>query len=313
MLSAALREAPGAYDALRLLGAVNLSLHRFRDALDAGQRARDLRPDDAWNYGVMGDAHLELGVYDEAFAAFERMMQLRPNAAAFSRVAYARELTGDLDGALVAMQAAFTASPVSDPEAQAWYATQVGELHLRMNHLDEADREFKRAVFLYPSYPLARVGRGKVLVARGDREGALALYADQLARTPTLDLAARIGDLHHEAGRMAEAEHYYQLAEDLAGPAPALTEATLALFLADHDRKLSDAVAIAERIAQSRHDIATEHALAWAYFKAGRVREAAAAMGRATRTGSRDALLLAHAAQIAESDARLSAVTFRRR
>ena len=84
VLSAALREAPGSYDALRLLGAVNLSLHRFRDALDAGQRARDLRPDDAWNYGVMGDAHLELGEYDEAFAAFERMMALRPNAAAFS-------------------------------------------------------------------------------------------------------------------------------------------------------------------------------------------------------------------------------------
>ena len=45
----------------------HLSQHRFREALEIGRRARDLRPDDAWNYGVIGDASIELGEYEDAF------------------------------------------------------------------------------------------------------------------------------------------------------------------------------------------------------------------------------------------------------
>jgi len=298
VLENALKEAPGSYDALRLLGAVDLSLHRFRDAFDVGRRARDMRPGDAWNYGVMGDALLELGDYDQAFENFDRMMQLRPGPGAYARVAYARELTGELAGAASAMEMAYTASSSRDPEAQAWYSTQLGELELKRGRTAEASRQFRRALFTFPEYPLAVVGAGKVKLAEGDAAGALALYLDQFGRTPTLDLAWRIGDLHAAAGRADQAEHYYQLAEDVAGPPAAQTEAALALFLADHDRKLDLAIDIAQRVAATRHDIATEHALAWAYYKAGRRSEAASTMTRALRTGWRDPDLLAHAAVV---------------
>jgi len=164
--------------------------------------------------------------------------------------------------------------------------------------LDDADREFRRAVFLFPNYPLAVTGQGKVQAARGDRNGALAMYLEQLKRTPTLDLAARIGDLYAARGDAAQSEHYYQLAEDLAGPAVAQIEANLALYLADHDRKLRDAVAIAEAVAATRHDIFTEDALAWAYYKVGRIDDAYAASQRALRTGTHDEAMLARAAQI---------------
>jgi hypothetical protein len=95
-------------------------------------------------------------------------------------------------------------------------------------------------------------------VARGDRDGALTMYLDQLKRTPTLDLAARIGDLYTGGGDGATAERYYQLAEDLAGPAVVQTEPALALFLLEHDRKLDDATKIAKAVASMRHDIFTE-------------------------------------------------------
>jgi len=298
VLNAALKEHPGQYDVLRMLGAIDLSQHRFRDALEIARRSRDQRPDDAWNYGVMGDAQLELGEYAAAFEAFDKMMALRPNAAAYARVAYARELQGDLDGALAAMQLAAKATAPNDPEAQAWYAAQTGELYLKLRQLNAADREFRRAVFLFPDYPLAMIGQGKVRIARGDREGALAIYIEQLKRTPTLDLAARIGDLYASRGNAEQAEHYYQLAEDLAGPGVVQTEANLALYLADHDRKVSDAVTIAEAVAANRHDIFTEDALAWAYYKAGRFRDAYAASQRALRTGTRDEALLARADRI---------------
>jgi tetratricopeptide (TPR) repeat protein len=298
LLEQALRPNPGSYDVLRLLGAVDLSLHKFRDARTVAMRARDMRPDDAWNYGVAGDAALELGDYDEAFAAFDRMMQLRPGPTAYARVSYAREICGDLPGALAAMQMASAATPPQDPEAQAWYATQVGELQLKRGNPGAAEREFRRALFTYAHYPLAEVGAGKAKLAQGDTSGALTIWLDQMRRTPTLDIAARIGDVYRTMGRGEDAEHYYGLAEDLAGPAQSQTEALLALFLADHNRKLSEAVALAERIAGMRDDIVTDHALAWAYFKAGRVKDAAKVMDRALRTGSRDAVLLSHAAAI---------------
>src|SRR5205823_8456966 len=84
VLKAVLEETPAQYDALRMLGAIELSQHRFRDALEAARRARDLRPEDAWNYGVMGDALIELGEYDKAFEAFDTMVTMRPSAAARS-------------------------------------------------------------------------------------------------------------------------------------------------------------------------------------------------------------------------------------
>ena len=292
------KENPGFYDALRMLGAIHLSQHRFREALQFGRRARDLRPSDAWNYGIIADALIELGEYDQAFEAIDTMVAMRPSAAAYARVAYARELRGDLEGALRAMQMAAEATTPHDPEAQAWYSSQVGELYLQMGKTDDAEHEYHRATAIFPNYPSAIVGQGKVKAARGDREGALALYLDQLKRTPTLDLAARIGDLYAQAGDSAQAEHYYQLAEDVAGPALAQTEAHLALFLADRDRKLSDAVKIAEAVATTRHDLFTEDALAWAYYKAGRLEEARVASQRALRTGTRDATILSHAAQI---------------
>ena len=301
VLAAVLKKNPGQYDALRLLGAIHLSQHRFRDALEVGRRARDQRPDDAWNYGVIGDALIELGEYDRAFEAFDRMMSLRPSAAAYARVAYARELRGNPDGALEAMRLAAGSAAPQDPEAQAWYATQLAELHLKNGRLVEADREYRRAVFLYPYYPLAMVGLGRVKVERGDSDTALEIYLDQLKRTPTLDLAARIGDLYAGRGDAARAEHYFQLAEELAGPGVAQTEAALALFLANHDRKLADAVSIAEAVAARRQDIFTEDALAWSYFKAGRIEEAHSASQRATRTGSRDPRIVAHAAAILEA------------
>ena len=159
--------AESSYEAQRMLGAVLASRHRFREAIVAAEQARALEPADAWNDGVIGDAHLELGDYDAAFTAFDAMMRKRPSAAAYGRAAYARELQGDLDGALRLMQMARDATSAHDPESQAWHQAQLGDLHYQIGRLDAAEREYRHAAFTFADHPLALAGLARVDAARG--------------------------------------------------------------------------------------------------------------------------------------------------
>jgi len=285
------------YDANRLLGAVYLSQHRFREAIAVAEQSRNARPNDPINYGVIGDGHLELGEYDQAFDAFDRMVTSRPSAAAYARVAYARELQGNLRGATEAMKLAADATAADDAESLAWHRSQIGDLYLRLGKVRDAEAEYTAASHAFPGHPFAVMGYAKVLVARGDLTGALTLLRTLQRTAPTPDLAARIGDLYTQLGRNADAEREYTLAEAgwrVDAPEPK----NLARFLADHDRKIDEAVTIAETAAASRHDIFTNDALAWAYYKAGRIEEARGAIAQALRTGTKDADILAHAAAI---------------
>jgi tetratricopeptide (TPR) repeat protein len=309
VLKGVLREAPQDYEAQRMLGTVYLSQHRFRDAIDAASRAQAMRPADAWNYAVMGDGQLELGEYDEAFESFQKMMELRPSAAAYARAAYSFELRGDLPRALKTMMMAAEATSAHDPEAQAWHYAQLGHLHFQMGNLRAARREYERAAFTFPDHPYALGGMAKVKAAEGDYLGALEIFEKLLATVPTPELAAQVGDLQRLLGKKEEAERHFILAERLERegwkneePQPA----ALARLLAERDRKIGEAVALAEQAAANRRDIATEDALAWAYFKAGRIPEALAASKRAQRTGTRDPRVLYHAAAINQASGDLS-------
>jgi len=296
-LKRVLKDDPATYDARRMLGAVYLSQHRFREAIREAECASRERPTDDWNYGVIGDGHLELGEYKEAWPAFQKMMDLRPTAGAYARAAYALELRGRLDAALQAMQLSTDATPPTDRESLAWHHAQLGDLYRQLGRPSEAAHEYAWADHVFPNHPFADRGRAELLEAQGDLAGAAATLEALMARSPAPDLAAKLGDLYTTLGRDADASRAYALAEAgwrFDAPHPA----QLARFLADHERKLDEAVALAERTEADRHDIFTEDALAWCYFKSGRVSDAATAIARAQRTGTRDRTILAHAAAI---------------
>jgi tetratricopeptide (TPR) repeat protein len=312
ILKQALRHDAGEYSALKMLGAVYLSQHRFRDAVAAAERARAARPRDAWNLGVLGDAWLELGDYDRAFEAFDTMARLRPDAAAYARVAYAHELQGRLPEALATMRMAAAATGAHDAESLAWHHAQLGHLHLELGEIDEAEREYARAAFIFPGHPYARTGLARVALARRDYAAALQMYRGLMNDGATPELAAAIGDLLAVTGDPAAAQAMYARAEELERDGWQQEEAqpaALARMLAERNLKPAEAVALAERAAAQRSDIFTMDALAIAYFRAGRLDQAAAAAARALRTGTRNRQILLHAADIAhargqEADAR---------
>jgi tetratricopeptide (TPR) repeat protein len=292
-----LRDDPGDYDAGRLLGATLLSLHQFADAVETARHARDARPDDAWNYGVIGDGHLELGRYDEAFEAFQTMMDLRPSAAAYARASYALELQGRIDEALDAMRRSANATSPRDAEGLAWTTVHIGDLLFRLDRLHDAASQYRLANRIFPDHPYALMGLAHLAAAQHRDDEALALAQRVLDRAPSLSVAAFIGDVHARNNRDADAERFY-LAAEIIGRESSTNDESLAGFLAERGRRVPEAVAAAEAAAALRQDVRTLDALAWAYFRAGRLIEAREASAKALRTGSREKQFLYHAAAI---------------
>jgi tetratricopeptide (TPR) repeat protein len=74
----------------------------------------------------------------------------------------------------------------------------------------------------------------------------------------------------------------------------------LALFYADHDIRLSEAVTLAQKELEVRRDVYTWDTLAWALYKEAKTGEAVRAMERALSRGTKDALIFYHAGLIYE-------------
>ena len=72
----------------------------------------------------------------------------------------------------------------------------------------------------------------------------------------------------------------------------------LALFYADHDTKLGEALDLARRELEVRRDVYTHDVLAWALYKNGQAADAVAPMKEALRLGTEDARLFFHAGMI---------------
>jgi tetratricopeptide (TPR) repeat protein len=300
VLLAVLEKDGERYDARRMLAATYLSQHRFADALREAQRCQTMRADDAWVYGVIGDAHIERGEYDAAFDAFDRMTAIKPTAAAYARVSYARELQGDLTGALQTMQMAAQATSPHDPESIAWHRAQLGELFLQMGKLADARREFLGAGHAFPGHPFAASGLARVAAASGDTRGALDIVMALLATTPTPADLAFSGDLLAKLGQSEAAEQQYRLAE-AAWRSDAPEPSRLARFFAEHGRRLDEAIAIGEQARIDRNDIFTADALAWAYYQIGEIDKARTMIALALRTGTRDRTIREHADAIARA------------
>ena len=70
----------------------------------------------AFDFGLLGDVEYDQGKIPEAVAAYQEMVNRRPDLQAYSRVAQVRWMTGDLEGAIEAMKMA-VAGPGSPLDA----------------------------------------------------------------------------------------------------------------------------------------------------------------------------------------------------
>jgi tetratricopeptide (TPR) repeat protein len=284
-------------------GILALARHDFARALEFGERALALNPESARYYGIVGDAQIELGRYEEAIASYQKMIDLRPDFSSYSRVAYARELYGDPEGAIQAMQDAVDAgAPV--PENKAWAYVQLGNLRFTTGQLQEAAKDYDLATKTLPNYPPALAGQARIAAARGELEDAAALYQQAFDRMPLAEYAILLGDVYTEMGERQKAAEQYDLVrviDKLYRANGVNTDLEIALFYADHDMKLQTSLQKARAAYEARPSIHAADVLAWTLYKTGNYEEAQRYSSEALKLGTRDSLKLFHAGMIAKA------------
>ncbi len=293
--------APDGYDALKLRAKLLLTQHRFREALNVATKARQLNPRDHDIYGALTDALVELGDYPQAVEAAQTMVDLRPETASYARVSYLRALHGETQGAIAAMRMACTSASFADPEQAAWCAVQLGDELFNAGSLKEAEREYDRALYVFPDYYLALAAKARARVAAGDTQAAIDLLTKAQTRVPLPDTAVALGDLYFKLGLNDDAARQYKLLEfiEKSGDDSAATYSQqLALFYLNTDTRLDEALRIARHEREQRQDIYTCDLLAWALYKNGDLENAKIASDEALRLGTRDARLHYHAGMI---------------
>jgi tetratricopeptide (TPR) repeat protein len=293
------------------LAEVCMGKHRFSDAITYAQKALALGSGDLSSFAIVGDANADMGEYERAAIAYSRLdisgesaAQPRNIYVRDSRTSYLKFISGDTPGAIRLMQSAVTAGTEARLPAEnlAWLYYELGEYEFQAGDIGAANHAYLTALNIHPGDYRALAGLGKLRGTQGRYAEAIRLYQGAIAVVPMPIYVAELGDMYTKAGNPAEAKKQYQLVEyiGLLGHInQVLHNRDLALFYADHDIKLDEALALAHKEFEVRHDIYTWDALAWALYKNGKYQEASDAMDHALRPGARDALLFFHAGMIA--------------
>jgi tetratricopeptide (TPR) repeat protein len=273
------------------LASLALARHRFRDALALARRAQRLSPGTAATYGAIGDALLELGRYEEAFAAFDRMAALKPGLSSYARVSYAQELLGRRAEAIETMRLALDAAgPRGEPAA--WTLVQLGKLHWSAGRLHAAARHYRAALEAFPGYVYAFDALAQVEAARGRLARAIDLERRAVDRIPLPQFVGALGDLHRAAGQGRQAREQYATIgaiERLLAANGVRTDLETAHFNVDHGIDLPRTLVLARAAQRARPSIEGDGVLAWALARNGRCREALHWSKRALRLGTIDA------------------------
>ncbi len=289
----------GNVEALVAQSSLDGGRHDFDDALRSGERARELAPDDADALGVVGDALIELGRYEEAFDVHQEMVDQRPDLASYARVSYARELQGDTDGAIEAMEAASRAA-ASPPDA-AFTQHYLGELRWNSGQVDEAVEHYERAVELDDSFMPAQAALARAEFFAGRVDAAAERYNGVIDRFPLPQYVAELADLYVVTGQDELAEEQFELVEvqrQLYEANDANVDIDLAVFYADHGIDPEGNLAAMEATWEDGENIFVADALAWQLHALGRDAEALPYADEALRLGTRNARFHYHRAEI---------------
>ncbi|MCE7935657.1 MAG: hypothetical protein DYG96_13855 [Chlorobi bacterium CHB2] len=301
ILDTVLVRQPSNFEGLMLRAFISMTQHQFANAKQQIQKAIATNSKNAFAWGVLCDAFVELGQYDSAVVACDSMMAIRPDIRAYSRASYLRELFGDAKGAMELMLQAVN-SGGSGEESKAWAAYTLGMLYLNAGKLDTAQYIFQKTLEERPSYPYATAGQAMAKGMRGEYPAAMELLTGVMEVSTEHIFLEQLADLYLAMNKPQEAKGLEQKvikAFKQHEESGWNVDRELALFSANHRINLDDAVARAKRDHQSRPaNIDACDTYAWALFQNNNAADALPLIRTAIRMNTQHATLFYHAAAI---------------
>jgi len=282
---------PLAYRAMLDKASVLLSLHQFAEAKSIGEKALKLNPHSADIYGVLVDANVELGQYQEAVTYADKMVSIRPDLRSYSRVSYLREIHGMVDEAIAAMKMAVAAG-YPGMEQTEWARLTLGHLYERYGMLDSALVQYETALATRPNYPFAIAAMSDCYAAMNKSEKADSLNDAAMALIPEVSFYINKANRELEKGNTVKADELTKeilamLADDeKAGHQMNLEMARVQLSLLGDTKQ---ALTLAMQEYQNRPDnIDVNKLLAEIYYTSNNLDKAQEHLQKSLATGSKD-------------------------
>ncbi|MES2880911.1 MAG: tetratricopeptide repeat protein [Bacteroidota bacterium] len=296
---------PQSFEALSLKASIQLSQHHFAEALQTAAAAQKINPYNAFIYGVTIDGNVEMGNYTAAVEASDKMMSIRPDIRSYSRVAYLREIHGDVPGAIEAMQMAVDAGGYGD-EPSAWARIQLARLYQTAGNLKAAEMHYTIAQTQRPGYPYAAEGLAHIAVANKDYTNAEKLFQQAIATSPDYALKEELAKFYlsrnqnEKAGKLLDeiiTELTASTAQDEQSTNHHAGKDLAYIYLLKNDVTNAEKYVMAEY--NTRPDnIDVNAAVAWVLYKKGDAKAALPYLDKALITGMKDATVLNHAVVI---------------
>jgi tetratricopeptide (TPR) repeat protein len=295
-----LAEEGSNYEALRLRSQIELERHNFTKVAEYSRALTESSPDDPWNWGTLGDSLMELGEYEKAADAYQRMVALRPDLSSYNRASYYRFVAGDAAGAINVMKRAIDSGSRS-MENVAWCWVDLGNLYFKAGDLAAAENAYLSALRAFHGYYPAHAGLGRAYAAEGKVEYAIESYKRAQAAVPLVEYASALEDLYTMVGKPEEARKQAAMIDmidrmERAGGLNA--NRNLAMAYGDHGRQLGRALELAQAELTGRRDIYTYDALAWILYQNRKYEEAGKAKEKALELGTPEPAFYYHAGMI---------------
>jgi tetratricopeptide (TPR) repeat protein len=299
----ALKLDPKHGPALSGMAWVTGALHQFDASVSWANQAIAANPSDSAPYGLLGDAQLETGDYDKALESYQKMLDIRPDMASYSRGAHLLYVTGDTRKALWLMAKAVKAGGPYG-ENTAWCKAQMAEMLWNAGAVVPAATLVEDALKSAPKNYHLLTMRGRLREATRNPKGAVESYKQAIEISPQHAALVALGDLYLSLGQKEEAEKLFaqvEMTHQHHQNHGNHDELYMALFWADHGRNLDRAKAVVEkRLAEGGEPkgLADLDAIAWVYYHLGDNARAKKYIDLAVAKGSPYAARLYHAGMI---------------
>ena len=306
LLDIILQHEPRNFDAICSKATVLLSQHHFTEGLELAKTALPINPDNAFIYGILCDANLELGNYKEAMQMGDKMVSVRPDIRSYARISYLREVHGDYTGAIEAMKLAADAGYPGLEETE-WTRCILGHLYENTFSLDTAEYEYQIALRNRPEYAFAYAGLGRIAKSKGNYKEAIAFFEKAKLNMLDYSFADELTDLYRLDNQTAKAEKNALEVIEMLGPNIGNESETSHGHYADKELayaylKIKDNAKALEHATieyQRRpNNIDVAECMAWVEYKNDNYKEANKLIDVALKTKSKNPILLCRAGLI---------------